>query len=89
MTPPGLAFPSASPPLLSTWETLSMKTGNGVPAATDRQEAGHVRDDSQLRDIEDLIAKLEVVTKQLAFPTRPMPTFRADGNEDVPAEDGD
>jgi hypothetical protein len=66
-----------------------MKTGNGVPAATDRQEAGHVRDDSQLRDIEDLIAKLEVVTKQLAFPARSMPTPRATGNEDVPAEDGD
>jgi hypothetical protein len=66
-----------------------MKTGNGVPAATDRQEAGHVRDDSQLRDIEDLIAKLEVVTKQLAFPVRPMPTPRATGNEDIPAEDGD
>jgi hypothetical protein len=66
-----------------------MKTGNGVPAATDRQEAGHVRDDSQLRNIEDLIAKLEVVTKQLALPARPMPTPRATTHEDVPAGDGD
>jgi hypothetical protein len=66
-----------------------MKTGNGVPAATDRQEAGHVRDDSQLRNIEDLIAKLEVVTKQLEFPVRPMPTSRATIHEDVSAEDQD
>jgi hypothetical protein len=66
-----------------------MKTGNGLPAATDRQEAGHVRDDSQLRNIEDLIAKLEVVTKQLALPARSTPTARATGNEDAPAEDGD
>jgi hypothetical protein len=64
-----------------------MKTGNGVPAATDRQEAGPVRDDSQLRNIEDLIAKLEVVTRQLRFPARPMPTPRATTREDVSAED--
>lgn len=66
-----------------------MKTGNGVPAATDRQEAGHVRDNSQLKDIEDLIAKLEVVTKQLEFPARPTPTPRATAQEGVPAGDGD
>lgn len=65
-----------------------MKTGNDVPGATDRQEAGHVRDDSQLRNIEDLIAKLEVVTKQLEFPTRPMPTSWAAAKEDAHAEEG-
>jgi hypothetical protein len=65
-----------------------MKTGNGLPAATDRQEAGHVRDDSQLRNIEDIIAKLEVVTRQLALPARPMPAPRIDTQEDVPAEEG-
>jgi hypothetical protein len=64
-----------------------MKTGNGVPAATDRQQAGHVRDDTQLRDIEDLIAKLKVVTKQLEFPARPMPTPRATTHKDASAED--
>jgi hypothetical protein len=66
-----------------------MKTGNGVPAATDRQEAGHVRDDSHLRNIEDLIAKLEVVTRQLKFPARPMPTPRATTHQDVSAADED
>jgi hypothetical protein len=66
-----------------------MKTGNGVPAATDRQEAGHVRDDSQLRDIEDLIAKLEVVSKQLESPARPMPTPRATTRQDASAENED
>jgi hypothetical protein len=64
-----------------------MKTGNGVPAATDRQEAGHVRNDTQLRNIEDLIAKLEVVSKQLKSPARPMPTPRATTREDASAED--
>jgi hypothetical protein len=33
-------------------------------------KTGHVRDDSQLADIEDLVARLKVVTKQLAFPAR-------------------
>jgi hypothetical protein len=66
-----------------------MKTGNGVPAATDRLGAGHVRDNSQLRNIEDLIAKLEVVSKQLEFPARPTPTPRATVREDAPEEKGD
>jgi hypothetical protein len=46
-----------------------MKTGNSVPAANDRHGA-RVRDDSQLRNIEELVAKLQVVTKQLQFPAR-------------------
>jgi hypothetical protein len=37
-----------------------------------------VRDDSQqLRDIQDLIAKLDDVNKKLAFPVRVMPTVPA------------
>ncbi|HWG00600.1 MAG TPA: hypothetical protein VG164_01970 [Trebonia sp.] len=46
-----------------------MKTGNSMPAANDRHFDARVRNDSQLRDIEDLVAKLQLVTKQLSFPT--------------------
>lgn len=52
-----------------------MISGNGVPAASDRDE-GASRDSQQLRDIEDLIAKLEVVNRQLSFPARAMPVPR-------------
>jgi hypothetical protein len=45
-----------------------MKTGSSVPAASNRQHDARVRDDSQLRDIEELVAKLQLVTKQLSFP---------------------
>lgn len=51
-----------------------MKTGNSVPAANHRHTIrARVRDDSQrqLRDIEELVAKLQLVTKQLQFPVRP------------------
>ncbi len=54
-----------------------MISGNGVPAASDCDEG--VRpggDESQpLRIIQNLIAKLEVVNRQLSFPrrTRPVP----------------
>lgn len=46
-----------------------MKTGNHMPAAHARHGV-RVRDDSQrqLRDIEELVARLQVVTKQLQFP---------------------
>lgn len=47
-----------------------MKTGNSVPAANDRHHDARVRDDTQLRDIEELVAKLQLVTKQLSFPVR-------------------
>ena len=53
-----------------------MKTGNSVPAANDRPGVRvHVRDDSQrhLRDIEELVAKLQVVTEQLQSPAKPAP----------------
>jgi hypothetical protein len=44
-----------------------MVSGNGVPTASDREES------QQLRDIQDLIAKLELVNKQLSVPVRTMP----------------
>lgn len=50
-----------------------MKTGNSVPAANDRIHDARVRDDSQLRDIEELVAKLQLVTRQLSFPARTAP----------------
>jgi hypothetical protein len=54
-----------------------MTTGNGAPTATDSGEDRYVRDGSrQLRDIEELVAKLRSVTRQLAFPARPMPMSR-------------
>jgi len=50
-----------------------MISGNGLPAASERDEDVRSRDDSQqLRDIQDLIAKLEVVNRQLAVPVRAM-----------------
>ncbi len=52
-----------------------MISGNGVPAASDCDEGVEMRDSQQVRDIQNLIAKLEVVNKQLSFPvrTRPVP----------------
>ena len=46
-----------------------MVSGNGVPTASDRE------DSQQLRDIQDLIAKLELVNRQLSVPVRTMPTL--------------
>ena len=43
-----------------------MISGNGLPAASGRDEG--------VRYIEDLIAKLEVVNRQLSFPLREMST---------------
>lgn len=48
-----------------------MKTGNSMPAANDRHSDARLRNDSQLRDIEELVAKLQVVTKQLSLPAIP------------------
>jgi hypothetical protein len=56
-----------------------MKTGNSVPAANDHQHGARVRDDSQLRDIEELVAKLQLVTKQLSFPPGTGPDAGAAG----------
>jgi hypothetical protein len=65
-----------------------MISGNGVPAASDRDEGVRARDDSQqLRDIQDLIARLEVVNKQLALPVRAvsMPRQADASGAEVPA----
>jgi hypothetical protein len=54
-----------------------MTTGNGVPTATDSGQDMYVRNGSRhLRDIEDLVDKLRIVTKQLAIPARTMPAQR-------------
>jgi hypothetical protein len=59
-----------------------MKSGNHVseagahdggvrePSASDRE------DSRQVRDIQEIIAKLEVVTKRLAYPLRALPQSR-------------
>jgi hypothetical protein len=70
-----------------------MTTGNGVPTATDGGEDMYVRDGSRhLRDIEDLVDKLRIVTKQLAFPARTMPAqgpvHRGGAGEMVHAQPG-
>jgi len=56
--------------------------GNGVPAASesDRDEGSRVRDDRQLRDIQDLIARLEQVNRQLSAPIRKLRTVRTAGS---------
>jgi hypothetical protein len=68
----------------SLLEFQSMISGNGVPAASDRDE-GVSRASQQLRDIQDLIAKLEDVNRRLSFPARPVSAPRqadAGGAED-------
>jgi len=56
-----------------------MISGNGVPAASDRDEGTPVRDDRQLRDIQDLIAKLEQINRQLSGPMPKLRTVRTEG----------
>jgi hypothetical protein len=56
-----------------------MTTGNGAPAATDSGEDIGIPDGSrQLRDIEELVAKLRIVTKQLELPPRSVPAPRVE-----------
>jgi len=50
-----------------------MTTGNGVPTATDSGKVIGPDGSRQLRDIEELVAKLRIVTKQLELPLRSMP----------------
>ena len=58
-----------------------MTTGNGVHHASDSGASDSGEDicprggdgGRQLRDIEELVAKLQVVTKQLEFPARTVP----------------
>jgi hypothetical protein len=57
-----------------------MISGNGVPAASDRDEGTPVRDDRQLRDIQDLIAKLEQLNRQLSSPMRKLRAVRTAGS---------
>lgn len=50
---------------------------DGMPAGTGHGVDAEVRDGSkQLRDIEELIAKLAIVTQQLAVPARTMTSPR-------------
>jgi hypothetical protein len=55
-----------------------MVSGNGVPTASDRE------DSQQLRDIQDLIAKLELVNRQLSVPVRVMPKLFQGEEDTVP-----
>ncbi|MGH7117899.1 MAG: hypothetical protein ACREFP_02705 [Acetobacteraceae bacterium] len=64
-----------------------MKTGNSVPAADDRHHGARVRDDTQLRDIEELVAKLQLVTKQLSFTASAEPA-RCDVSGEAESETG-
>lgn len=57
--------------------TGSVAKGDGVPTVTTDGEDLRARDGSKhLRDIEELVAKLRIVTKQLAFPPRATPAPR-------------
>jgi hypothetical protein len=53
-----------------------MRSGNPVPGA--RGHNGGVREQAsqQVKDIQEIIAKLEVVTKRLSYPLRTMPQSR-------------
>src|SRR6516164_2126441 len=56
-----------------TLECLPMFSGNGVPAASERDKGIGVRGDSQqLREVKDLISRLDDVNKKLALPARVM-----------------
>jgi hypothetical protein len=61
----------------STAVTSTAAASDDMPAGTDRGADADVRDGSkQLRDIEELIAKLAIVTQQLAVPARTMTSPR-------------
>ena len=62
-----------------------MISRNGVPSATEHDKGTRVRDDRQLRDIQDLIAKLELVNRQLSFPVRKMRALRTATTAGTPA----
>jgi hypothetical protein len=49
-----------------------MQTGDSLPAAHDRRSA-RSHDDSQLRYIEELVARLRLVNMHLSHPVRPEP----------------
>lgn len=63
-----------------------MTSGNGLPAASECDEAAGVRpselDSRSLRDIENIVAKLKVVNRQLwtrKLTASPSPSREADG----------
>ena len=65
-----------------------MKSGNGMPGASHSHDAGdqYGRAASQpVRDIQEIIAQLEVVTRKLAFPLRGVPVPRGNADPDEPA----
>jgi hypothetical protein len=68
--------------------TSTAATSDGMPAGTDLGVDADVRDGSkQLRDIEELIAKLAIVTQQLAVPARTMTSpSRADAGQPAARE---
>jgi hypothetical protein len=54
-----------------------MKSGNPVPSVSADDEGISDRESSrQVRDIQEIIAKLEIVTKRLAHPLRSTPQPR-------------
>ncbi|MBV9379416.1 MAG: hypothetical protein JOY82_28115 [Streptosporangiaceae bacterium] len=62
-----------------------MKSGNGMPGASHDQDSAdrYGRGASQpVRDIQEIIAKLEVVTRRLAFPVRAVPVPRGNADPD-------
>ncbi len=64
-----------------------MISGNGLPAASDCDDDVREREGSRaLRDIQNLIAKLEVVNRQLSVPrrTRSMPSPTEPEGADAP-----
>jgi len=68
--------------------TSTAATSDGMSAGTGLGVGAHVRDGSkQLRDIEELIAKLAIVTQQLAVPARTMTSpSRADAGQPAARE---
>ena len=68
-----------------------MNSGNGMPGASHSQDAGdqHGCAASQpVRDIQEIIAQLEVVTRKLAFPRRGVPVPRGNADADEPEAPG-
>ena len=66
--------------------TSSVAKGSGAPTVTTNGEDLYARDGSKhLRDIEELVAKLRIVTKQLAFQPRATPAPRY-GEELAPVQ---
>jgi hypothetical protein len=68
---------ATSPVAPSTAVVGGAAISDGMPADTDRGVDAVISDGSkQLRDIEELVAKLAIVTQQLAFPVRTMSSPR-------------